>query len=336
MSKRQSIYSSSKSSWCSNPQYIEAVNSIHDSFYSAVLERKMANRGSAAAKAMKENWLYCFTSCGSRHSGKLWDLKFASCLELLHNAPFSVGGEKVANNTAQIMSTNFQFITRLCPNVSISTLQAKASSGSGSNDVTAALPGTGTTTCISTTEIYQIMIFNFNRTYAPVKNQPTKQQLFPSDRNPTPIFDQLQTMYAMHVTGEVTVWATQVEFGRLTNTQSPLKPLLLYNQNVTLVRIMVETPQLGSFVSKILPSALVRRLTEPKKCAYYLDKIEAALLSWKVTACPHISRAQMKPQMKGEISPYVVHVIDHNYQGWAGNKKNGRLISTDILETCSL
>lgn len=290
----------------------------------------MTNRGSAALKAIQDNWKYCFTSCGNKRSGSLWDLKFASCLELLNNAPFTVGGEKVANNTAQIMSLDSKYMGYVCPNVSISELKSSKSSD------TTGLPGTGMTTCISTTEIYQIMIFNFNRTYAPVKDQSITEQLFPNNRNPTPIFEQLQTMYSMHVTGEVTVWVNHVQFSKLTNTQSPLKPLLLYNQNVTLVRIMVEKPQLGSFFSKLLPSSLVNLITEPKKCTYYLDRIETALLSWKVTTCSSSSRAQMKPNLQGEIAPYIIHVIDQNYLGWAGNEKSGETIKTGILETCSL
>lgn len=37
----------------------------------------------------------------------------------------------------------------------------------------------------------------------------------------------------------------------------------------------------------------------------------------------------MLPDNKGEIAPYVVYVIDQNYNGWGGGIKK-----TGILSTC--
>lgn len=329
-SKRASIFSRSKSSWCNNKEYTKVIKEVHDQFVSSVLSRKMAERGGESSRAVLDAWRHCFTSCHSSRRNDVWDLKMASCLELLHNSPFTVGGEKVANNTAQVMSRDSKYAKLVCPAVSISYLEADSRKRKP-RSTSPAKPGTGTTTCIKSTEIYQILVSNFDRIYYPVAKQPTNESLFPGNRNPSPIFLLLQSLYCMHVTGEVTVWATHDEFGKLTNTHSSLKPLLLYNRNVTMVRIMVETPQVGGIISKILPSALIKLVTEPKPCKYYIDKIEKALLSWKVVACPDISRAPMKPQNKGEIAPYVVHVIDENYNGWG--KKD---VQTDILETCSI
>jgi hypothetical protein len=324
--ERSSAFSGSLSSWCSNTNLVKLRTQIHDDFWSNQLSRKMAQRPELAN--VKKNWEYCFKACGSRRFGSVWSLKLAACLELLHQAPFTVGGEKIFNNTANIMSVSSKYNAFVCPNAS---LGANADGTFPTLSPASALPGTGVTTCITSTEIYQMMVFNFNRTYAPNADKPTTQLMFESNRNPTPIYQQLQAMYSMHVTGIVTVWVTHREFGKITGTDSPLKALLLYNQNVTLVRIMVETPQLGSFFSKLLPAKLVAMITDPEPCSYYIQKIERALMSWRAVACPAISRATMLPDLKGEIAPYVVNVIDQDYAGWSvGTKKTG------ILETCTI
>lgn len=325
-SAERSSTSSSTNAWCTSAQYVAASKKIHDDFWTNVLSRKMAQRNNK--NEIQTLWKQCFLSCDSRRKGKVWELKMAACLELLHNAPFTIGGELKSNNTAQIMPRGSKFASLVCPNVSIAALETGSVRTRRAADL---LPGTGPTTCITSTEIYQIMVFNFDREYAPVKDQPTKELLFPETRNPTPIFQHLQSLYSMHVTGEVTVWSTHKEFSKLTGSQGPLKELLLYNQNVTLVRIMVESPQVGSFLSKLLPQFLINLITEPKPCTYYIDKIETALLPWRGVSCPKLSRAQMLPDNKGEIAPYVVHVIDQNYNGWGGGTKK-----TGILSTCSI
>jgi len=330
-SERSSIYSKSANSWCTNAERVKRVTEIHSKFWDTVLSRKMAQR--SGSDIIKTNWEHCFKTCAPRRRGNPFELKSAACLELLHAAPFDIGGEKESNNTAQLMSRDSKFVAYVCPNVSVAALET--SSVRTRRDA-ALLPGTGPTTCIRSTEIYQIMVFNFEREFAPVPSEPTKEMIFDETRNPSPIFEHLQSLYAMHVTGEVTVWTTHKDFSKLAGTQSPLKPLLLYNRNVTLVRIMVETPQLGSFASAILPQALINLITEPKPCSYYLDKIEKAMLSWRGVACPTLSRAQLKPDDQGEIAPYVVHVIDADYQGWAKRKVGGNIVKTGILSTCEL
>jgi hypothetical protein len=317
---------SSANTWCTGSEFTKAATKIHDDFWTNVLSRKTAQRSSKGE--MQKLWRQCFLTCDSKRKGKVWDLKVASCLELLHNAPFTIGGELKSNNTAQILTRGSKFAAFVCPNISIAALETASVRQRRSASL---LPGTGPTTCITSTEIYQMMVFNFDREYAPVKNQPTKELLFAETRNPSPIFQHLQSLYAMHVTGEVTVWSTHKEFSKLTGSQGPLRELLLYNRNVTLVRIMVEAPQVGSFLSRLLPQFLINLITEPKPCTFYIDKIEAALLPWRAVSCPKLSRAQMLPDAKGEIAPYVVHVIDRNYNGWGGNGKK-----TGILSTCSI
>jgi len=140
----------------------------------------------------------------------------------------------------------------------------------------------------------------------------------------------------MNVGGVVTVWSTHKEFSKLVGAQSCLKALLLYNKDVTLVRVMVETPQLGSFLSKLLPKALTASITDPKPCSYYINMIEVALVKWRGLACPRISRAQMLPNKQGEITPYVVNVIDPDYNGWAKRMVGGKVVATGILESCSI
>lgn len=330
-SRRSSIFGASKNSWCTNTQLSTKQKEVHDSFWSSVLSRKMEHRGDQKA-AVQRHWQQCFMTCNKRRSGDSWDLKFAACLDLLHNSPFTIGGELKFNNTAQIVTRGSNFSNYVCPKVSLSALES--ASGRSRRDV---MPGTGTTSCWTSTEIYQIMVFNFDRNYTVVKGQPTTELMFEESRNPSPIFQHLQSLYCMSVTGEVNVWSIHKEFSKLTGDFSPLKPLLLYNRNVTLVRIMVQTPQLGSFFSKVLPQKLVNLITEPKSCSYYIDKIEKALMSWRRIACPTLSRAQMKPGGKGEIAPYVVHVIDADYQGWPKRKdSSGNIISTGILETCEI
>jgi len=317
------------STWCTNTQLKTMREKTHDDFWNNVLSRKLAQRSNSAA--IQKNWEQCFKSCGSTRRDNIWKTKQAACLELLHRAPMTIGGEKRSNNTANFMSFTSKFVDLVCPNVT----QGKSSSSANSDDTVntvVSLPGQGTRTCISSTEIYQLMVFNFNLTYKPVDDQPTVELMFKGNRNPTPVLQQLQSLYAMHVTGVVTVWATHKEFTKLTGTDSPLKALLVYNTNVTLVRIMVETPQLNSFLSALLPAFLVNWITAPKSCDWYITKIEQALNAWRTTACPSISRAVLLPNNKGEVAPYEVNVIDAQYNGWGDKTKP----KTKVLENCAI
>jgi hypothetical protein len=314
--KRKVAFQKSRSAWCSANTYEDAVERVHDTFWTNVLSRK-AQRGNG--EEIKKLWEYCFKACDSSRKNDVWDLKFGACLELLHKTPFNIGGDAATNNTAQLVPRGSKFASLVCPNISVAELVAKSGGARRRRD-TNKLPGTGDTTCLTTTEMYQAMVFNFDRQFNPVKDQPSTEPLFLETRNPSPIFAHLQSLYAMHVTGEVTVWATHKEFAKLTGPYSPLKELLLYNKEVTLVRIMVEKPSLGSFFSKILPQFLIDIITKPKPCEYYIDRIEKALYSWRSVACPKISRATLLPDNKGEITPYILHIISPAYNDWDKTK----------------
>ena len=201
------------------------------------------------------------------------------------------------------------------------------------------LPGTGPRACITQTNIFQSLVSYFNQTVRPDKTTEVNMTLFDEHFNPTPINELLNNIYAMHVTGNVTVWSTHREFGYTCGSRGPLKPLLVFNTDVSFVNVMVEKPSAG-FLSKWLPQSLLDFLFGPKKCSYYLEKIEVALLQWRNMACPASSRAVLSKdatgKLIGEVAPYRVYIIDENYLGWARDPSPKQAKMTGILQTCEL
>ena len=225
------------SSWCAAPELVKKRTKLHDTFLNGQLLRKVSSKPDKVE--IIANWKHCYQSCSRWRMFSTWTLKTRSCLELLHRAPFAIGGETFTNNTAQIMSPTSKFRGLVCPNA---TVGAKTPTKS---PLDINKPGSGIVTCYDSTEMWQLLISLFEQSFLPVPDMPTSLQMFPPNRNPSPIMQQILSLYSMHATGEVTVWTTDTDFSQLTGPDSPLKPLLIYNQNITKVRVVVETPQVS-------------------------------------------------------------------------------------------
>ncbi len=273
----------------------------------------------------------------------MWKLKKAACREVLNWAPFEPGALKStatgetdssANNTWNMMHSlsKFNNPNRTCV---VGTINEAFASPRPAvlpplDSKLATLPGAGKKACVTHTNMHQSLAIKFTDLVRPDKSVDTNVSMFDANYNPTPIFDLLNDLYAMHVTGVVNVWATHKEFNFLKSSRGILKPAMVYNTEISKLNIMIEKPSAG-FLSKFLPNSLLELLFGPKPCAWYVQKIETALIGWRNLACPAQSRARLKPNLKGEVTEYDIFIIDENYLGWGQNSGSPQ---TGFIQTC--
>jgi hypothetical protein len=273
-------------------------------------------------------------------------VKRAACAEVLHWAPFEPGAlgtdqtgaqDNTANNTWNVMYRTSKFITTnyTCMPGSMAEAFAKPRPSflPAIDQKLKSLPGAGRKACVTHTNLYQSLAVKFIQMVRPDKKIDVNVSMFDVTYNPTPIFDLLNDIYAMHVTGEVNVWSTHKEFNFIRSAKGPLKALLIYNTEVTKINVMIEKPSAG-FLSKFLPQFLLDFLFGPKPCSFYVDKIERNLQAWRNLACPKSSRARMiveDGQLVGEVTPYNIYIIDEDYLGWGQSTSKPQ---TGIIQTC--
>ena len=171
---------------------------------------------------------FCFKSCdpgglfrrigqavGSNTAG---EQKIAACDNALHWLPFGFGKPEDLHDTCQFYATG--------------SAQREAACFWGR--------------CVDKTELYGLLAPPFTKTFRrrltqrnpgdPYLNEP--EPLFSVGLNPTPVFDLMRRLFAVHCTGRVTVWVDNV--AELIQMRYTLKVLLGFNRDVTFVD--VKTP----------------------------------------------------------------------------------------------
>ncbi|XP_038060132.1 uncharacterized protein LOC119731158 [Patiria miniata] len=88
--------------------------------------------------------------------------------------------------------------------------------------------------CIDKTPLFSLMVPTVEVLYRPDPSRSVKERLYSEENNPSPVYELLQKLYAIHASGVLTVWVKDV--AELNILQEPLKVAMLYNKNITQIK----------------------------------------------------------------------------------------------------
>ncbi|XP_071808816.1 uncharacterized protein [Asterias amurensis] len=146
----------------------------------------------------------CIGACATCKKGSFYEDKVKHCNNFLHWVPF--GFLEQQDQTNFYVRTNNKMKIPACRNH-----------------------------CIDKTPLFSLMVPTIEALYRPDPKRSVKERLYSEVNNPSPVNELMQKLYAIHASGVVTVWVHDV--AELDILKEPLKVVMLYNKNVTQVKV---------------------------------------------------------------------------------------------------
>ncbi|XP_069124119.1 uncharacterized protein [Argopecten irradians] len=184
----------------------------------------------------------CFNDCGTCLEGYIYERKHMHCSNMIHWMPYPM-----LNDDYNV--TNF-FARDLV----------------WSKELACFLPSHH---CIHKAPAYAKLAPHGYRIYRPNPNKAQSEELYSKEDNPSPLMSILEETYAIHAKGEVTFWVEdEVD---ITPMEIPLKTVMMYNHDVTLVIIYVRNAMSLSAVAEVVENLIQNMATTG--CTLYTRKI---------------------------------------------------------------
>lgn len=163
----------------------------------------------------------CIGACATCKKGSFYEDKVRHCNNFLHWVPF--GFLEKPDQTNFYVRTNTKMKIPACRHH-----------------------------CIDKTPLFSLMVPTIEALYRPDPTRSVKERLYSEVNNPSPVNELMQKLYAIHASGVVTVWVHDV--AELDILKEPLKIVMLYNKNVTQVKVYatpLNQPSVGGKMTEL-------------------------------------------------------------------------------------
>ncbi|KAL8564023.1 hypothetical protein ACOMHN_024703 [Nucella lapillus] len=179
---------------------------------------------------VKEAFEKCFGTCGTCLSGSVFDTKMEHCSNFLHWSPFDMAPDGTAIN--------------LFPREQAAMRRCACQGGAH---------------CIEDSALFLLLVNMFEAKFRPTEGNSVEEDLFPQTDNPSPVAELLNQLYATHHEGVAKIWIQ--DDNDITSMKLTLEKLMVYNPNVTEVRIYVNETSTEDAVDAVLRNLIMEWTT---------------------------------------------------------------------------
>ncbi|XP_033757592.1 uncharacterized protein LOC117339972 [Pecten maximus] len=186
----------------------------------------------------------CLNECGTCLEGSIYERKHTHCSNMVHWMPYPMLNDDY--NVTNFFSRDKTW----------------------SKELACFLPGHH---CIHKAPAYAKLAPHAYRIYRPDPQKAQSEELYSKEDNPSPLMSILEETYAINAKGKVTFWVEdEVDIKAM---EVPLKTVMLYNHDVTLVVIYVRNTISINAVAEVVESFIENMATTG--CTLYTRKILA-------------------------------------------------------------
>ncbi|XP_076459559.1 uncharacterized protein LOC143292830 isoform X2 [Babylonia areolata] len=170
---------------------------------------------------VKEAFESCFSLCGTCLSGSVYESKLEHCSNYIHWAPFEMAPEGTAIN--------------LFPRERAAMRRCACQGGAH---------------CIEDSALFLLLVNMFEDKFRPDPKNSVEEEMYPQTDNPSPVAELLNMLYATHHEGVANIWIH--DDNDITSMRTTLEQLMVYNLNVTEVKIYVNETSTMDAVDTVL------------------------------------------------------------------------------------
>lgn len=192
---------------------------------------------------VKEAFEKCFFTCATCLSGSAFETKLEHCSNYMHWAPFEMAPDGTAIN--------------LFPRERAAMRRCACQGGSH---------------CIEDSALFLLLVNMFEAKFRPDPQNSVEEDMYPQTDNPSPVPEMLNMLYATHHEGVAKIWIH--DDNDITSMRLTLEQLMVYNPNVTEVKIYVNETSTEDAVDSVLRNLI---------------------MEWTTTASPRYSREYVAP-----------------------------------------
>ncbi|XP_052760655.1 uncharacterized protein LOC128203318 [Mya arenaria] len=195
----------------------------------------------------------CFGDCGTCMEGEIFESKKEHCNNFLHWVDWELLNDR--------------------PDVSNFFLRSNRAATKHACDHGA--------DCVENSPLFSLVAPSVEKIYRPDPTRSVENELYSATNNPLPVFRLLEDMYAIQASGVVNFWVKDDR--EMTALKRPLEVVMLYNRNVTLVRVYVERYSVARGAVQTF--------------------VETSARTWATTGCPAVTRETIAQYEILEIPP---------------------------------